>query len=54
MMKLYFLFLSVFICGVSAAQKNDLLKKQGIKIGVLPQGKQNAITDVPGNFNKSR
>ena len=48
MMKLYFLFLSVFICGVSAAQKNDLLKKQGIKIGVLPQGKQNAITDVPG------
>lgn len=48
MQKFFLLFLAVFICGITAAQKNDILKRQGIKIGILPQGKQNAITDVPG------
>ncbi len=48
MIKYYFTFLSIFIFLFSFAQKNDILKKQGISIGILPQGKLNTITDVPG------
>ena len=48
MIKYYFTFLSIFIFVFSHAQKNDILKKQGISIGILPQGKLNTITDVPG------
>ena len=48
MQKLSLLFLVLLCSGISSAQKNNLLEKQGIKIGILPQGKQNTITDVPG------
>lgn len=48
MKKYYFTILGIFICSMSLAQKNDILKKQGITIGILPQGHQNSITDVPG------
>lgn len=48
MQKFCFLFFTLLICGFSFAQQGKFLKRQGIKIGILPQGKQNAITDVPG------
>lgn len=45
--EIYIILLAVFPF-FAEAQDNPRLRDIGIKIGVLPVGKQNAITDVPG------
>ena len=48
-MRFFSLILFFFFCTIQlAAQPRERLANYGIKIGVLPTGKFNAITDVPG------
>ncbi len=48
MQKEIYIILLTVLPFFAEAQNNPRLRETGIKIGVLPAGKQNAITDVPG------
>lgn len=44
----YFFIIWLIISAVSASAQNKRARDLGVRIGVLPTGKWNAITDVPG------